>query len=125
MAAQNGRYKSMAERASDGVNDFVDGQVTSLGMDIASAIGGLVDNGQGSSQAAAQRLSQMQEQQKQAREQRRAQKIDSANQRANTLITAKQQNYDRRMQAEQRLAMFAAQGREANPMIAADVLDFD
>lgn len=125
MATQDGRYKNVAERASDGVNDFVDGQVTSLGMDIASAIGGLLDNGQGGSQAAAQRLSQMQEQQKRAREQRRAQKVDSANQRVNTLINAKQQSYDRRMQAEQRLAMFAAQGREANPMIDADVLDFD
>lgn len=125
MTTQDGRYKNVAERASDGVNDFVDGQVTSLGMDIASAIGGLLDNGQGGSQAAAQRLSQMQEQQKRAREQRRAQKVDSANQRVNTLINAKQQSYDRRMQAEQRLAMFAAQGREANPMIDADVLDFD
>ena len=125
MTEQNGRYKNVAERASDGVNDFVDGQVTSLGMDIASAIGGLLDNGQGGSQAAAQRLSQMQEQQKRAREQRRTQKVDSANQRVNTLINAKQQSYDRRMQAEQRLAMFAAQGREANPMIDADVLDFD
>lgn len=123
MAAQNGRYKGLAERASDGINDFVDGQVTSLGMDIASAIGGLVDNGQGSSQAAAQRLSQMQEQQKQAREQRRAQKTDTKNQRAKTFVDAKQRSYDREMQVKARLAMFGA--GHGNSMVDADVPDFD
>lgn len=125
MATQNGRYKGLAERASDGINDFVDGQVTSLGMDIASAIGGLVDNGQGSSQAAAQRLSEMQSQREEARERRRAERIKRANEQGDILKNAKLQNYDRRRQAEQYAAMFAAQGRATNPMIDADVLDFD